>query len=57
MNADVKLMLKIRWKRRKKNLTMLEFQYTLGNLSIKTNAINEKKNQKLQLENQVLRQY
>lgn len=43
MNADVKLMLKIRWNRRKKDLTMLEFQYTLENLSVRTNTIKEKK--------------
>lgn len=54
MNADVKLMLKIRWKRRKKNMSMLEFQYTPENLSVRTDTTKEK-NQKLKLEHQVLK--
>lgn len=42
MNADVKLMLKIRWYRRKKNMTMLEFQYTPENLSVRTIQLRKK---------------
>lgn len=56
MNADVKLMLKTRQNRRKKNMPALEFQYTLEDLSTGTNAIREE-NLKLKLINQVLGQY